>query len=124
MVQRDKALLLVLQPGSGVLAQGFKVPQLALQGTLSLSLVQGLFSSLHDVHPLLLCASYFLLKLLFLGFLKVLAAQTLALPPKLQELGVPFRFGAHDGLGIRYRLLISVGCCCFVGTKTCVFSAF
>lgn len=103
MVQRAEALLLVFQPGFSVLAQGFKVPQLALQGTLPLSLIQGLFSGLHDAHPLLLCASYFLLNLLFLGFLKVLAAQTLASPPELQEVGVSFGFGAHDGLGKRYR---------------------
>lgn len=97
-IQRDEVLLLVFQPRSGVFSQGVIIPQLDLQGALPLGLIQGLFSVLQDSRPLLLCASHFLLKLLFFVLLQVLTAQTLASSPELLELGVSFRLGAHNGL--------------------------
>lgn len=106
-VQRDEALLPLLQPDSGVFPQGFMEHQLSLQSTTLLSLIQNLFSILQDPHPLLLGISRCLLKLSFLVFFEVLTAQSLALSLQLLELRVSLGLGARNGLQIKIMEVIS-----------------
>jgi len=98
-LQGGQALLLLLQPGSGVVSGGFVVPPPALQGALPLGEVRGLFGVLQDLPPALLHAADRLLDVSPLGLREVLSTRALASRPQLLELRLPFASGAQDGLG-------------------------
>lgn len=73
-IQRIKALLLLFEPSFGALTNIFEAPHLALKSALPLSVVQFLFSSLHEVCPPLFNTFDFILNLLLFGFGQILTA--------------------------------------------------